>query len=130
MKFRLQGTQSCQFAVTVYDVTPPVITCPANVHKTTSAGLNYATVVWSAPPATDNSGIIPTVVCSPAVGMIYFGLANTSIECNATGVVEPIHIKRCLTFYPLQTGKATRTRARTPLKSSTKRSRHSVCDIN
>ena len=49
------------------DVTPPQITCPANVTLATELNENFANVSWWPPSASDNSGYVPEVVSLPAV---------------------------------------------------------------
>jgi hypothetical protein len=63
------------------DTTAPVLTVPASfaVDATAPAG---ATVTFSA-TATDNSGAIPTVTCTPASGSV-FAIGNTTVTCTAT----------------------------------------------
>ena len=63
------------------DVTPPVVTCPANIVTTTAPGQCAAFVSYS-PTATDNSGRV-TVICSPASGST-FARGVTTVGCTAT----------------------------------------------
>jgi hypothetical protein len=66
------NTANCNFTVTLKDVTPPIITCPANV--TIAANTSCAGVVGAYAPATlgDNCNANPTVTQSPA--------ANTALN--------------------------------------------------
>src|SRR5262249_24921047 len=57
---------ACNAVVTVVDITPPGITCPANVVVNTDPGLCSAAVPFTTPTASDNCTPSPPVVCSPA----------------------------------------------------------------
>src|SRR6185295_17572007 len=60
-------TNSCTFTVTVRDLQPPTITCPANVTTNTAAGQCSAVVNYAVPTASDNcSGV--SSGCTPASG--------------------------------------------------------------
>jgi subtilisin-like proprotein convertase family protein len=48
------NTATCTFTVTVNDVQPPVITCPANIVVSNDPNLCSAVVTYSRPTATDN----------------------------------------------------------------------------
>ena len=73
-------TASCTGDVTVFDNTPPVITCPAAItlECTSPAG---ATGTFSV-TATDNCGIQDTV-CTPPSGST-FPFGTTAVSCGAT----------------------------------------------
>ena len=60
------NTATCQFVVTLKDLTPPTITCPANT--TIAANANCTGLVGAYSPATlsDNCAATPTVTQSPA----------------------------------------------------------------
>ncbi|XP_006817267.2 hyalin-like, partial [Saccoglossus kowalevskii] len=49
---------SCTFNVIVIDTEDPVAYCPADITHTTNDGMDSAVVTWTAPIATDNSGIV------------------------------------------------------------------------
>src|SRR6185295_10255410 len=69
------------FTVIVRDITPPVVTCPANqTFEATSA--SGATVTFTPATATDNYQT-PTVAHSPAQGS-QFALGNTPVTATAT----------------------------------------------
>jgi hypothetical protein len=63
-----QNSATCTFTITVQqqnngcnpDVTPPMITCPANVTATANAAIG-TTVTWSGLTTTDNCGPVPSV---------------------------------------------------------------------
>ena len=73
-------TASCTGDVTVFDNTPPVITCPAAItlECTSPAG---ATGTFTA-TATDNCGIKDTI-CTPPSGST-FPFGTTAVSCGAT----------------------------------------------
>lgn len=48
------NTRTCSFTVTVNDVVPPVITCPANIVRSNDPGLCGASVAYTQPTASDN----------------------------------------------------------------------------
>jgi hypothetical protein len=76
---------SCSFTVTVNDMQPPSITCPANVTRVLAPTCPLATstaVTYAAPMATDNCAGV-TVVCTPPSGSV-FALGTTSVTCTAT----------------------------------------------
>jgi predicted extracellular nuclease len=62
------------------DTTPPVLTVPAAfaVDATSPTGATVTFVVT----ATDNSGAMPTVTCTPASGSI-LAIGNTTVTCTA-----------------------------------------------
>lgn len=65
------------------EMTPPVITCPADIMATaTTPGSSTVIVNYPAPTATDNCGA-PTVVCTPPSGSA-FSLGVTTVTCTAT----------------------------------------------
>ncbi len=69
---------------------PPRITCPANLTVTPPANVSGAIATFSA-TATDNSGFVPTVTCSPASGTNFSITAASSpniVTCTATDRVS------------------------------------------
>ncbi len=75
------GGGICTFTITVSDVQPPVITCPANITVNNTAGLCGA-IVNFAPVASDNCPGV-TVVNSPASGSV-FPRGTTTVTSTAT----------------------------------------------
>ncbi|MBI1854178.1 MAG: HYR domain-containing protein, partial [Planctomycetes bacterium] len=63
------------------DVTPPVITCPAN--QTREATSASGAVVTFTPTATDDCTASPAISCVPASGAT-FALGTTTVNCTAT----------------------------------------------
>ncbi|MBC7776877.1 MAG: HYR domain-containing protein [Phycisphaerae bacterium] len=78
------NTNSCSFTVTPNDVTPPVITCPANVIKNNDLGLCGANVSYPTPTATDNCGIGSIVQLSGLASGAYNPVGATINVWRAT----------------------------------------------
>ena len=76
-----RGYDSCSFRVTVRDVQPPAITCPANITLPNAPGQCGAIVTFSV-TATDNCGS-PTVTAQPASGT-FFQVGTTTVTARAT----------------------------------------------
>ncbi len=79
------NSASCSFTVMVNDMTPPMITCPANltvVAPQSCAGAAGSMVTFKAPTATDNCPGV-SVVCTPASGSM-FPPGTTTVVCTAT----------------------------------------------
>jgi subtilisin-like proprotein convertase family protein len=74
------NTASCGFTVTVNDVTPPVITCPANIVVPNAANQCGAVVTFTT-NATDNCATI-ALTQSTSTAITTFN----SVSCNAGGV--------------------------------------------
>ena len=76
------ASSTCSAAITVIDVTPPVISgVPANI-MVEAAGPSGAAASWTAPTAADNVDGTITVNCSPASGST-FPLGTTTVNCSA-----------------------------------------------
>jgi pimeloyl-ACP methyl ester carboxylesterase len=77
------ASSSCAATVTVVDITPPSITCPANivVNHSNDAGQCSAVVNYT-PSATDNCPGM-SVSCSPSAGSV-FPKGTTTVNCGAT----------------------------------------------
>jgi len=72
---------SASFTITVVDNQAPTISHPdITVHTSDPAGI---VVNYGAPAAADNSGIAPTVSCTPATGIVY-PVGTTLVTCVAT----------------------------------------------
>jgi HYR domain len=65
-----------------FDVTPPSITCPANVVQDNDPGLCTAVVNYGSPTVTDNCPGV-TAVCAPPAGSV-FPVGATTVSCTAT----------------------------------------------
>jgi hypothetical protein len=73
-------TATCSFQVVISDAQAPVITCPPDITVYTAG--TSATVDFTV-NATDNSGVPPTVVSSPASGSS-FPIGTTAVTSTAT----------------------------------------------
>ena len=60
----------------------PVIACPGNQTFDTEPGQAYATVVYTDPQVTDNSGGTPTITCDVESGS-QFEIGETNVTCQA-----------------------------------------------
>ena len=67
------------------DIENPVITCPINQTIKSEQNKAHATVVWTDPQVTDNSGQVPTITCDAESGS-QFGIGETEVTCQ---VVDP-----------------------------------------
>ena len=75
----------CTFTVTVNDMQPPKITCPATISAAAGPSCPIATsrtVSFPGPVATDNCAV-QSVVCNPPSGST-FPVGTTSVTCTAT----------------------------------------------
>ncbi|XP_052220549.1 deleted in malignant brain tumors 1 protein-like isoform X2 [Dreissena polymorpha] len=94
------------------DITPPTVTCPADVSVTTDRGLQMATVTWPAVTATDNSGQAPTVFQSMQSGTTFQEgvysvnvMATDSMGLSATcNFKVTVKVNRCGMLQPPQYG--------------------------
>ncbi len=78
-----KNNDSCSFYVDIIDnKNPKLESCPANKTSYTDPGQSTALIVWQSPPATDNSGVSPTVVCNPPSGA-NFAIGSTYVTCTA-----------------------------------------------
>ncbi len=73
---------TCSFNVTVKDVEPPTITCPANITSNTTPDLCSAVVNWP-PPAIHDNCLGATVACVPPSGST-FDKGTNQVVCTAT----------------------------------------------
>jgi hypothetical protein len=76
------NSSMCTFSVTVNDVTPPPISCPANVTAFSPSGSGVV-VTYQTPMATDACSGAAQVVCLPASGST-FPAGTTMVTCTAT----------------------------------------------
>jgi 6-phosphogluconolactonase (cycloisomerase 2 family) len=77
------GSQ-CTFKVTVKDIQPPQITCPADKTAVTASACDAAVIVtYPAPMVSDNCPNNLVVVCNPPSGSS-FPLGSTTVTCTAT----------------------------------------------
>ena len=78
----------------VSDTEAPVVDCPANQTISTNPGQAYATVVYSAPQVTDNTGATLTITCDTESGS-HFEICETEVFCQA---VDPTGNKATCPF--------------------------------
>ena len=64
-----------------------MITCPGNQTINSDPGQSFATVSWTKPEATDNSGQHPAINCSVDSGS-QFGIGKTDVVCKAWDMDE------------------------------------------
>lgn len=76
------GYDSCTFKVTVEDVEPPVVTCPANITKPNDPGKCGAVVTYPDATASDNCSTV-TITYSKASGS-FFDVGTTTVTVTAT----------------------------------------------
>src|SRR6185436_17661382 len=74
------NVSSCTFSVTVNDVEPPTVHCPANITVTTSGTTCSSNVTFTA-TASDNCGS-PAASCVPPSGSA-FNVGTTTVTCTA-----------------------------------------------
>jgi len=87
----------CQFTVTVLDAQPPSIVCPANIVRSTDAGLCTAAVTYATPTATDNCGSASVILVSAAgtaSGSI-FPKGVTTVTWQASDTASPANVTAC-----------------------------------
>ena len=70
------------FTVQVLDNEPPLIADNPDLTRTTTGNTPVA-VTFGLPAASDNSGVPPTVTCTPASGSS-FGVGTSTVTCTAT----------------------------------------------
>ncbi|XP_038047508.1 hyalin-like [Patiria miniata] len=94
------STARCVFTVELtvavggVDVTPPVISgCPADITVNPDAGQTFATVTWTPPTATDNSGAQPNVASTHNPGRRFN--ANTVSQVTYTFWDARVNIATC-----------------------------------
>jgi large repetitive protein len=73
-------TASCGFTVTVNDLTPPAISCPANITINATAGQCAALVNYPIPTPSDNCAGVGAVVCTPPA-LSAFPVGTTTVNC-------------------------------------------------
>lgn len=81
------NTSTCSFTVTVTDVTPPTITCPANISVNNNpASSCSALVTYASPTATDNCGVQTITLQSGLASGSVFLVGTTTNVWRATDV--------------------------------------------
>lgn len=89
-------TATCSFAVTVKDLQPPAIVCPANIMRGNDHNTCGAVVVYANATATDNCGT-PTVVqtSTPLVSGSTFPVGTTTVVFRANDAAIPSNSATC-----------------------------------
>jgi uncharacterized repeat protein (TIGR01451 family) len=77
------NTATCSFTVTINDTTPPTISCPANVTKSTDPNVCTAVVTYPNATAGDNCSGVGTPVCTPSSGST-FNKGTTTVTCTVS----------------------------------------------
>jgi HYR domain-containing protein len=75
-------SQPCSFTITVIDQTPPAVSCPANIVKSTDPNQCSTTATYTA-TANDNCDGPLTPTCAPQSGST-FQKGTTTVTCTAT----------------------------------------------
>ena len=73
------NTNTCTFTVTLKDVTPPTITCPANTTIAANATCSGVVGVYAAVTASDNCNANPAVTQSPVASTVLSGHNDVEI---------------------------------------------------
>jgi hypothetical protein len=76
------GPQQAAYIFSAVDVTPPVITCPANVFAATTPGSTSSTVTYPTPETSDDIGVV-SLVCVPEASTV-FPVGTTTVTCTAS----------------------------------------------
>ncbi|XP_071951453.1 sushi, von Willebrand factor type A, EGF and pentraxin domain-containing protein 1-like isoform X2 [Antedon mediterranea] len=76
------NVQPCYFVITVKDVEPPIINCPPPMRIPTRRGVPWAIPKFSLEGVHDNSGVEPTVDCTPGP-LDMFTIGRTETMCEA-----------------------------------------------
>ncbi|MGA9768898.1 MAG: HYR domain-containing protein [Blastocatellia bacterium] len=72
---------SCSFTVTVNDVQPPSITCPANITQSTALNQCSRAVTYAAPTVSDNCPGVGSPTCIPPSGSTFLK-GTTTVNCT------------------------------------------------
>lgn len=77
------ASSSCSFNITVDDLQPPVLTCPADVSQTLPPGVPSGPVNFPDPTVADNCPGVGLPTCVPPSGSIFPGETTTPVSCTA-----------------------------------------------
>ena len=80
------NTNSCTAIVTVRDIIPPVVTCPANVTVNADPGQCYGAVALGTSTASDNCGVLSVVSFAPSSFRGQFPVGTNFVTWTATDV--------------------------------------------
>jgi hypothetical protein len=70
-------------SVTVNDLEPPVLTCPADIVEDLPPGVPSGPVSWPDPLVADNCPSPDPATCVPPSGSIFTGGTTTPVNCSA-----------------------------------------------
>eukprot|EP00057_Strongylocentrotus_purpuratus_P026271 XP_011680745.1 PREDICTED: hyalin-like [Strongylocentrotus purpuratus] len=87
------NTAECVIVATVVDIEAPVAICPEDITRNTDLGQAYATISWSSPRGTDNSGTISSINADPREGQFAIGSHVITVT-----VVDPAGLEGQCTF--------------------------------
>src|SRR5581483_4551888 len=77
------NTANCSFTVTVVDMQPPSITCPAPIVRGTAPNACTAMVTYAAPTVSDNCAGVGAPSCTPPSGST-FPKGITDVTCSVS----------------------------------------------
>lgn len=83
---------SCSFTVTVEDLQPPVLQCPADITMQLEPGQQSKAVVYPFPTVTDNCGVVTGIGCTPPSGS-QFPPGTTTVTCSAAD--DSVNVGTC-----------------------------------
>ncbi|XP_030839163.1 hyalin isoform X2 [Strongylocentrotus purpuratus] len=87
------NTAECVIVATVVDIEAPIAICPEDITRNTDLGQAYATISWSSPRGTDNSGTISSINADPREGQFAIGSHVITVT-----VVDPAGLEGQCTF--------------------------------
>ncbi|XP_030839157.1 hyalin isoform X4 [Strongylocentrotus purpuratus] len=87
------NTAECVIVATVVDIEAPIAICPVDITRNTDLGQAYATISWSSPRGTDNSGTISSINADPREGQFAIGSHVITVT-----VVDPAGLEGQCTF--------------------------------
>ena len=73
--------------ISLTDNEDPAISCPDSQTVNTDTSQSFATVTWTDPEGSDNSGQNPTITCGAMSGS-QFEIGETKVDCEALDVSE------------------------------------------
>jgi hypothetical protein len=73
----------CSFTVTVDDLEPPVLVCPADIVEDLAPGETEGVASWADPGVSDNCPGVGSPTCVPPSGSL-FPAGTTPVDCSAT----------------------------------------------
>ena len=86
------------FVFDIPDTEPPSFeanTCPSDIRVTTDQGNSTASITWDDPIATDNSRVVPVIVCVPPQGR--FPIGEREVTCTASDSADtPNVVSDCI----------------------------------